>query len=218
VELQEEETIEFRIQHSRKGVHVQDRSYLFKTYYSCFIGSEAVDWIMNHTGIPDRERATAIGQGLMDKGIFAHVTHSQPTLRDENFFYRFAKHDKENRLKAKEVDLHKPFKLNIVGYSGCSYCENANKLANEIHAEIGDEKLQLWSFVAPDAPTYKSWLSPKRKALAMKSNAACYHTTSPLIWATMNESEYYIGGLDNLMELLHEIPSFAHTKAMKSRK
>ena len=43
---------------------------------------------MENVGEKNRERAVALGQMLMHRGIIRHVTNTQP-FSDGNYFYRF---------------------------------------------------------------------------------------------------------------------------------
>jgi len=75
------------------GVEVSDRWYRQNLYPACFIGSEAVAWLVQ-TQNCTREEAIYLGQILLDQGIIQHVSEDYP-FRDGYVFYRFrAKHDK----------------------------------------------------------------------------------------------------------------------------
>jgi Domain found in Dishevelled, Egl-10, and Pleckstrin (DEP) len=80
-----------RIFHSlsaRTGVVVKDRTYLGKTYPTCFVGSEAVDWLSNAQKI-SRLDAEIMLNRLNACGFIEHVTHEHP-VRDGLFYYRFS--------------------------------------------------------------------------------------------------------------------------------
>ncbi len=72
---------------SENGVAIQDRRFRLSVYPSCFVGSEAVTWLAK-TQNATREAAVRIGQSLVEKGVFHHVTDEHP-FRDEYLFYRF---------------------------------------------------------------------------------------------------------------------------------
>lgn len=72
----------------RGGIARANRRYVGKTYADCFIGSEAVDWLVRATGA-SRAAAVEVGQFLLDHGAFHHVVKEHP-FRDEYLFYRFA--------------------------------------------------------------------------------------------------------------------------------
>jgi potassium efflux system protein len=69
------------------GVEVSDRWYRHNLYPACFIGSEAVAWLVQ-TQNCTREEAIHLGQILLDQGIIQHVSEDYP-FRDGYVFYRF---------------------------------------------------------------------------------------------------------------------------------
>lgn len=73
--------------HSEKGVEIKTRRYKLMLFQRCFLGNEAVDWIVKKVKV-SREDAIALGQKMLDKGIFQHVTEEHP-FKDESLFYRF---------------------------------------------------------------------------------------------------------------------------------
>ncbi|MEM6447195.1 MAG: hypothetical protein AAF704_11615 [Cyanobacteria bacterium P01_D01_bin.123] len=70
-----------------KGISIQDRRHNLRQYPSCFIGSEAVLWLMGHLEF-DKIDATRVGQRLLDEKFAHHVADSEP-FRDGHYFYRF---------------------------------------------------------------------------------------------------------------------------------
>jgi small-conductance mechanosensitive channel len=70
------------------GVPISDRRHLFKVYPQCFVGREAVDWMVRSIGLT-RPEALALGQLLVERGIVRHVL-DEHSFKDGNFFYRFA--------------------------------------------------------------------------------------------------------------------------------
>ena len=83
------------------GITLADRRWGLTTYQKCFIGSEAVKWMMSTLEF-DRQKAVSTGQRLIEAGIIHHVTHSEP-FQDDNFFYRFQEDDDGNCLNMKRV-------------------------------------------------------------------------------------------------------------------
>jgi len=69
-----------------EGVEIKDRRHRMNLYPCCFVGSEAVEWLMR-TQDCTREEAINIGQLLVDRGIIHEVTNEHP-FRDDYFFYR----------------------------------------------------------------------------------------------------------------------------------
>lgn len=69
------------------GVQRSDRRHLVTVYRDCFVGREAVDWLVHHCGLT-RHDAVVLGQRLMDRGDLRHVVDER-RFGDERFFYRF---------------------------------------------------------------------------------------------------------------------------------
>jgi hypothetical protein len=72
---------------AKDGLEIKARPYKLKLYHRCFVGSEAVEWMMKNLQM-SREEAVVFGQKLVDKKILHHVCDEHP-FKDENFFYRF---------------------------------------------------------------------------------------------------------------------------------
>ena len=77
------------------GVEICDRTFRFQIYSECFVGSEAVDWLVTNYEY-SRKEAVKVGQMLKDRGIIHHVTDDH-NFKDEYLFYRF--YADENRRK-----------------------------------------------------------------------------------------------------------------------
>lgn len=71
----------------RVGIDVADRSHLGKTYERCFVGGEAVSWLMSRYRL-SLGGAEAVGQRLLELGAFHHVLDEHGFL-DGKLFYRF---------------------------------------------------------------------------------------------------------------------------------
>ncbi|MEO1350093.1 MAG: mechanosensitive ion channel protein [Cyanobacteria bacterium J06635_15] len=69
------------------GIQIKDRQFHLKTYRRCFVGSEAVDWLVSYLSI-SRKEAVQLGQRLIDENWIHHVLDDQ-AFQDEYFFYRF---------------------------------------------------------------------------------------------------------------------------------
>ncbi len=69
------------------GVKIKNRRYRLKNYYSCFVGSEAVNWMVNNLNI-STEEAIRLGQRLIDEEFIHHVLFRE-NFQNEYLFYRF---------------------------------------------------------------------------------------------------------------------------------
>src|SRR5581483_4906661 len=79
------------------GVAIVDRRHLLRTYRRCFVGSEAVDWLVAHENL-GRDEAARVGQLLVDRGVVHHVLDEHP-FRDGRFFYRFRADDADDAVE-----------------------------------------------------------------------------------------------------------------------
>ncbi len=80
------------------GLDIKDRRYHFHLYECCFVGSDAVDWIVNKRNCT-REEAIEIGQILLEQGIIHHVVDKH-NFKDTYLFYCF--YSDENRFISKK--------------------------------------------------------------------------------------------------------------------
>ncbi len=69
------------------GVSIKDRQHRWDMYSKCFVGSEAVKWLMR-TQKMDLNEAISIGQLLIDRGLIHHVV-DRHGFKNKYLFYRF---------------------------------------------------------------------------------------------------------------------------------
>jgi len=74
------------------GIVIKDRSYHFRKYISCFIGSEAVSWLVEKGIAKDRKEAVQLGKNLLDADLIHHVV-DEHHFEDQHLFYRFKSDD-----------------------------------------------------------------------------------------------------------------------------
>jgi hypothetical protein len=70
-----------------EGVPIADRRHLLAVHPRCFVGREAVDWLVRREALT-RGEAVVLGQRLVDRGVLHHVL-DEHGFRDGYFFYRF---------------------------------------------------------------------------------------------------------------------------------
>jgi potassium-dependent mechanosensitive channel len=68
-------------------LEIKDRHHRMNIYPACFIGSEAVEWLMKAKDC-SREEAIDLGQLMIERGIIHHVEDQHP-FRDDRLFYRY---------------------------------------------------------------------------------------------------------------------------------
>eukprot|EP00467_Chlorarachnion_reptans_P010960 CAMPEP_0114500462 /NCGR_PEP_ID=MMETSP0109-20121206/7976_1 /TAXON_ID=29199 /ORGANISM="Chlorarachnion reptans, Strain CCCM449" /LENGTH=2110 /DNA_ID=CAMNT_0001678123 /DNA_START=144 /DNA_END=6476 /DNA_ORIENTATION=+ len=76
-----------RMRSTELGVEVKDRTYYLDTFKDCFVGNEAVDWVVELEDV-DRTTATKICQRILERGHFTHVIGEHCFL-DDRMFYRW---------------------------------------------------------------------------------------------------------------------------------
>jgi small-conductance mechanosensitive channel len=69
------------------GVPLADRRHWLRVHRDCFVGSEAVDWLMKHEGLT-RNEACVLGERLVELGRIRHVLDEHGFL-DGHFYYCF---------------------------------------------------------------------------------------------------------------------------------
>ncbi|ELR22459.1 domain found in dishevelled, egl10, and pleckstrin domain containing protein [Acanthamoeba castellanii str. Neff] len=92
------------------GVPVQSRLRGLRQYDACFVGAEAVNWLLKHRYAQTRVEAVMVGNDLMDAGHFHHVADKTDYVErrykyafkdSSEDYYRFYVHEVEepNQLK-----------------------------------------------------------------------------------------------------------------------
>ncbi|MDJ0649549.1 MAG: hypothetical protein QNJ60_12665 [Xenococcaceae cyanobacterium MO_188.B19] len=69
------------------GIKIKNRRYKLRIYPNCFIGSEAVEWIVENLNL-STEQAIKLGQRLIDEKFIHHVL-DRHDFQNEYLFYRF---------------------------------------------------------------------------------------------------------------------------------
>lgn len=70
-----------------EGVEIKDRRSGLKLFSKCFVGCEAVEWLMEHEKAT-RPEAITIGELMVSEGLIHHVL-DEHGFKDEPLFYRF---------------------------------------------------------------------------------------------------------------------------------
>jgi hypothetical protein len=92
----------------RNHVVIRDRKYHFRTYKRCFVGTEAVDVMLQLGLAKTRAQAVKLGnQYLIMDGLFRHVCGDHP-FQDSYLFYHFVQTDDETCGRISRRDHHGP--------------------------------------------------------------------------------------------------------------
>jgi EAL domain-containing protein (putative c-di-GMP-specific phosphodiesterase class I) len=70
------------------GLPIRDRVYKLRNYPQCFVGSQAVDWMVAQLGV-SRAEALRQGRALVAVGLVQHVL-DEHDFNDGDYFYRLA--------------------------------------------------------------------------------------------------------------------------------
>lgn len=71
---------------------IKDRKSLLRSYSSCFVGREFVDWMVRVREAESRDEAVDIGQRLLDAGAVEHAS-KEHQFEDKDQYYRFTEND-----------------------------------------------------------------------------------------------------------------------------
>lgn len=105
----------------RTHIEIRNRSWMKRVHRDCFIGSDAVEFLVTQGFADTREQAVQVGRKMVARKLIRHVTDSQ-AFRDAYLYYRFAEDDAEgSSLSPKEAGNGAGI---FLGQGGCrwSFC------------------------------------------------------------------------------------------------
>eukprot|EP00466_Bigelowiella_natans_P021493 jgi/Bigna1/133495/aug1.21_g8203 len=73
----------------KDNLDIQDRKGILKKHKECFIGKEAVAWLVKSNLSRDREHAVKMVQRLSNIGVIANTSNKRRQFCDDNSYYRF---------------------------------------------------------------------------------------------------------------------------------
>ena len=73
------------------GVEICDRRHRLRVYPRCFVGADAVAWLVRNEGLR-HDQAIAVGELLVERNLLHHVL-DEHTFHDDALFYRFRADD-----------------------------------------------------------------------------------------------------------------------------
>ena len=98
-------SLEYIAKEFETHVVVDDRRYHLKTYRDCFIGHEAVSFLLRANFAPSRPVAVVLGRRLAKElDLFEHVTR-QHEFKDDFLFIGSSKQANVNRLLRNRVKI-----------------------------------------------------------------------------------------------------------------
>ncbi|KAL8582182.1 hypothetical protein ACOMHN_004101 [Nucella lapillus] len=75
-----------------KACLIKDRRYHLRKYRKCFVGRDAIDWLVKMCHAQSRGEAILAMRCLQDYGMLHHVVDDH-VFKDQNLFYRFTRDD-----------------------------------------------------------------------------------------------------------------------------
>lgn len=105
----------------KQNVKLEDRKHRFKTYKQVFVGSDAVDYLIESGATSSREDAVELGKALQQMNIFEHVLRDHE-FEDEHLFYRMVGENERGAHTINEKTGEKVKWANFLG--GESICED----------------------------------------------------------------------------------------------
>ncbi|GMH32235.1 hypothetical protein BSKO_00069 [Bryopsis sp. KO-2023] len=81
-------TLYEKAQRMMESIELKDRQYHLKTYKNCFVGMDAVDWMVKEGLADSAESAVELGNRMREQGFFKHVT-SGHDFENKELFYHF---------------------------------------------------------------------------------------------------------------------------------
>jgi len=76
----------------RLSIEVRNRQHLKRKFKNCFVGAEAVSWLLSASYAATRQEAVSIGKNLITKKLIRHVTDGH-SFKDAFLYYRFTLDD-----------------------------------------------------------------------------------------------------------------------------
>ncbi|CAM9739482.1 unnamed protein product [Chrysoparadoxa australica] len=73
----------------RQVIAVRDRTWRLMTFKSCWLGTDAVKWLISSGNAKDEKQAVEMGQAMLNRGLLYHVARNHG-FRNIPLFYRFA--------------------------------------------------------------------------------------------------------------------------------
>lgn len=84
----------------RTHIEIRNRSFMRMVHRDCFVGSDAVDFLVTHGFADSRAFAEEIGRRMMSKGLIRHVRDGSRFRDASHLYYRFADDDDDSALLA----------------------------------------------------------------------------------------------------------------------
>mmetsp|Transcript_2881 Transcript_2881/g.6010 ORF Transcript_2881/g.6010 Transcript_2881/m.6010 type:complete len:271 (-) Transcript_2881:244-1056(-) len=135
-----------------REVNVGGHDYYFRTYDQCFVGEEAVQWLVSSGTTNSVAGALALGNQLLAAGVIHHVTNEH-AFQNKYLFYRFRWNDQQAPNFGQKVPADK-MELSVL-----LRADLERRLAtpsSEHSTSFKQSESPTWPTVVPKAPTGNS--------------------------------------------------------------
>jgi hypothetical protein len=122
-----------------RGLEIKDRTYRWKKYRDCFVGSDAIDFLVSHGYVKTRIDAVDLGRRISSEfNLFQHVTGDH-VLEDDYLFYRFT-NAVYHESKSSELSIEEQAKI---FESGVNVGPNRYLLTSYPHTFVGSQAVDF---------------------------------------------------------------------------
>jgi tRNA A-37 threonylcarbamoyl transferase component Bud32 len=80
----------------RMHIEIRNRSFMKQVHRDCFIGSDAVEFLVAQGFAESRKQAVEYGQRMIDRSLIRNVTGKRRRFADAYLYYRFQEDDEES--------------------------------------------------------------------------------------------------------------------------
>lgn len=118
----------------RRHIEIRNRSWMKRIHRDCFIGSEAVDFLVMQGFADTRKAAVEIGIKLANKKIIRNITDSRK-FSDSLHYYRYFEDDQVSASLNKTNAGHSPGSISL-GHGGCKFSFAPHTVHNSFIIDI----------------------------------------------------------------------------------
>ena len=147
-----------------EGIEIKDRKYRFKTYYSCFVGTDFVDYLIQKKHAPNVEGAIEMGNRMIELGLLAHVCRDH-LLKNEGLFYRFTAQDKDHGHAVQGESWNDLQEIQGKSYSHhqlIDVLKNQSNFVQNTKSHIPDMLFDLFNNQMFDNVRPLNWIDPEK--------------------------------------------------------